>query len=231
MLAKRISQLSDGEVSCLGTTRIKNLDEANRINVRDAIERFEKAPRGSLLLCRAFYNQSTRRGEQELVIAERAGFVVWKDRSIVSFYCNELVGTPKLNMRREAPHPIRCLHGMVKTRRWKEEESMNATIVEISSIIMAYSWFMNGVDRFDQLRSSHTTARKEARTPMSVFTFLLDASILNGYTLHRYIAPEFRETILLLREFKRCVGEIFLAPFLAMRQERVTVRPQSEQRH
>lgn len=61
---------------------------------------------------------------------------------------------------------------------------MHATVIEVPAIVMSYNLFMNGVDRFDQLRSSHSIARREKRVPMSVFTFLLDPSIVNAFALY-----------------------------------------------
>lgn len=63
---------------------------------------------------------------------------------------------------------------------------------------------------------------------MSILTILLDSSVLNGYDLHRSIAPDCHEKILQLREFKRHVAEAFVAPSFIRRQERITVRPLSE---
>lgn len=79
---------------------------------------------------------------------------------------------------------------------------------------MAYNLFMSGDDRFDQLRAAHVTERKERRVPMSILTFLLDASIINGYALYKSIAGD-TQTVMPLRVFKRRVCEAIVASQLA----------------
>lgn len=88
VLAEQIRQVSNGEVSGLGNTRITNFDVPNKVHVRDTIRRLGKASRDSWFLCRAFHNRLIRQVEQEVVVAERLGFIVWKNRSFVTFYCN-----------------------------------------------------------------------------------------------------------------------------------------------
>lgn len=52
---------------------------------------------------------------------------------------------------------IQCLVGIW---RWQRNEKMNATIVKVPAIFLAYNLFMNGVDRYDQLQAGNSTAQK-----------------------------------------------------------------------
>lgn len=91
-------------------------------------------------------------------------------------------------------------------------ESMYPSIIEVPSIVLAYNMLMNGVYRFDQLRASHETERKEMRVTMSILTFLLDAIIINEYALYRTIPVEEGEGRFSLREFKRQIAESLVRP-------------------
>lgn len=71
---------------------------------------------------------------------------------------------------------------------------------------------MNGVDRFDQLRAAHATERKEMLVPMSIFTFLLDASIINAYALYITMPADDGVGEVTLREFKRQIAESLVRP-------------------
>lgn len=62
-------------------------------------------------------------------------------------------------------------------------ESMHPTTLELPSLVMAYRIFLNGVDRFDQMRASHGPERKEGRVPMYIFKFLHKASVINAHEL------------------------------------------------
>lgn len=82
---------------------------------------------------------------------------------------------------------------------------------------------MNGVDRVDQLRYTNPTRRKEMRLSMSLFTWLLDLSIINSFALMKHIQkkPKAPQT---LREFKRRVCESLAAAQCATRKEKMLSR-------
>lgn len=111
-------------------------------------------------------------------MVDNDGYVVWKDRKVVVFYCNDLDGTPSAPVIAPCDHLIKYLYGLTNIRRWMETESMHATVLEVPAILLAYNIFMNGVDRFDQLRSSHCIERRKSRVPMSIFAIVLDESIV-----------------------------------------------------
>lgn len=55
---------------------------------------------------------------------------------------------------------------------------------------------MNGVDKFDQTRSTVPCVRKEIRLEMSIFTAILDWSIMNAFAVYKALdlEKEFPET-------------------------------------
>ena len=72
---------------------------------------------------------------------------------------------------------------------------------------------MNGVDRFDQYRSTNAIERREKRVTMTIFTFLLDAALLNAYAIQGIIDPEGKKDF---REFKRIVAQMLVQKHLDM---------------
>jgi len=76
---------------------------------------------------------------------------------------------------------------------------------------------MNSVDRFDQMGSTNISARQEKRVPMSIFTFLLDASIHNAFAVLKEIDPE---KALDMKEFKRTVAAQLVAEILKSKKRK-----------
>lgn len=116
---------------------------------------------------------------------EKCGYVVWKDRSTVEFYCNGLASTLMALVMKLCPNYFQCAHDMAKIRRWLGHESMHLSLVEVPPILTAYNLFMNGIDCFDQLRASNSTEQNEMHVTVHVFTFWLDASVINAYAVYR----------------------------------------------
>lgn len=51
---------------------------------------------------------------------------------------------------------------------------MKPALVEVPSLVLAYTKFINGVERFYQLRTLHATERVEERVSMPIFTLPLE---------------------------------------------------------
>ena len=62
---------------------------------------------------------------------------------------------------------------------------MKKTRFEVPTTIVAYTTYMSGVDRADQMRMINPSQRKEKRLYMNVFTYILDLAIGNVYTLFK----------------------------------------------
>lgn len=107
---------------------------------------------------------------------------------------------------------------------------MNATIVKVSAIVFALNLFMNGVDRYNQMRAGNSTARRERRVPMSLFIFSLDASVMEGYALYRSLmdmedVQRSGCAMTSLREFKVHIREACVAPYVAVQQKQMIISP------
>lgn len=106
---------------------------------------------------------------------------------------------------------------MEKVWRWLILESMNPSLVKALSIDMVYNWFMNGVDRFDELRAAQSTEWKEMQVTMLVFTFLFDASIINAYAV--YMTMNSSKQVLSLRELKPQIVEELVGQYVFERSQ------------
>ena len=89
---------------------------------------------------------------------------------------------------------------------------MSKSIFNVPAPIVVYNLFMNGVDRFDQLRSTNPCQRKEMRVTMTMFTYLIDAAIQNAFTIHSMIDTE--QSFDCLREFKRSLSMDLVGPWV-----------------
>lgn len=166
-LEEQIRKLTEDGARILGTVLLNNLDLINRVNVRQAVEVLKDAPRRNWYLCRTYLSiapTTRRRGvpRSEVTsakVAENCGFIVWTDRNIVTFYGNELAKEPQDHVCPRDFHLIMGMHGIVEINRWQGNEAPHPAIIKTPSIVHAYNLFMNGADRFDQLRASHSTMR------------------------------------------------------------------------
>lgn len=80
---------------------------------------------------------------------------------------------------------------------WIGNESMTRTTLQDPAFIAGYNLFINSVDIFDQFRSIHCTRRRENILSVSMFPYLLDASIQNEFTLLKniFVTEEFQFTV------------------------------------
>ena len=96
------------------------------------------------------------------IVAEKAGYIVWKDKKIVIRYTNDLASSPSVPIldgsEREAQLAV---HGLSELTRWTGKEIFHRTTFSVPSHIVAYNLFMNSVDRMDQKRSALPCKRKE----------------------------------------------------------------------
>ncbi len=218
VLARQLKILSDEDIRIIGTVRFNNVDAVNRPHLKEALSQISTKPRGSWLLVQSF-DKPTKEGEEPCV-AKKAGYIVFKDRNVVTFYTNDLADTPTSPIQEQNEETVRCVHGLAPMKRWMGNETFHRTELQVPAIIVAYNLFMNAVDRFDQMRSTNITARREKRVPMSIFTFLLDASIHNAFALLKEVDPEKANSMKDMKEFKRQVAEQLVASFSRSKKKR-----------
>jgi len=173
-----------------------NLDSENRNNIREGISFLAEKDRYTFCIVqakwtddhRATQNKRRRRANQQPqggTIVANAGFVIWKDKKDVTFFTNDLTGTPSaLLLSGESAEAKRLVRGMLPVRRWVGDENLSRSTVNVPSIVAAYNSFMNSVDRMDQLRASSPTRRRESRVYMSLLSWIMDISINNGLALY-----------------------------------------------
>lgn len=118
------------------------------------------------------------------------------------FYSSKSYDTQEHDVLEATERSKRCIHSMIGIQQWQGDEALHQTLIKVPSLFMAYNLFMNGMDWFDQLRAPHVTEQKKRRVPMSILTFILEASIINGYALFKSIADD-TQTVMPLRGFKR----------------------------
>ena len=88
-------------------------------------------------------------------VADKCGYIVWKDRKEVVFYTNNLIDTPTKDFLHSAKETdseeaIRCVGGLEYVERW-DEECRNIRKLFLCPVFIAlYNLFMNGVDCVDQ---------------------------------------------------------------------------------
>ena len=92
------------------------------------------------------------------------------------------------------------MHGLVDIQCWLGSESFRRTTLKAPAIVVAYNYFMNGVDRMDQQRAVNTTKWKEQHVGMSIFTWVIDMACHNAYVLLKKLLPSLNIS---LREYKR----------------------------
>ena len=81
---------------------------------------------------------------------------------------------------------------------------MHLSVFMVPDLTLAYNFFINRVDRFDQLRSKNASTGKEKRVPMSIFTFMLDETMHNGFFIGKNLIPTAHNFYIISKvQFKR----------------------------
>lgn len=109
--ARELWNPTNGEVRTLGTVWKDNLDAVYRQALKAALHELEHTQRGDGGLCQALYapsksftpshcrhssfpNMQGGVSDPTPVVADRTGYIVWKDGSTVDIYCNALAESP-----------------------------------------------------------------------------------------------------------------------------------------
>lgn len=97
------------------------------------------------------------------------------------FYTNVLAETPSMEGNLAFEHTIECLHDLESLYRWTKAESVHHTEIGVPAVFAGYNFMINDAERFDQMRSTNRTRRKEVTVPMSLLPFALETSISNAF--------------------------------------------------
>lgn len=96
-----------------------------------------------------------------------AGFIIWNDSKIVTYFSNDMNGTPREDIIIGSLDSNRkYVHGLASIKRWNGLEILHRATVHVPAVIVVYNIFMNYVDRMDQIRSASPTRRKVRRLYM-----------------------------------------------------------------
>jgi hypothetical protein len=168
-IGKALNAFTDGESRVIGTVKFTNVDATNRHYLSKAIELMKDASRGTWMLVHAFnknpeydrlHNQHS--SQQKRLsnnntrvafvppldsIAEKAGYIVFKDSKVVIFYTNDLMENPPEPMLQGTDdRAVQCVGGLA---HWTGVENLHRTDFLVATPIVAYNMFMNGVDCMD----------------------------------------------------------------------------------
>jgi hypothetical protein len=150
-------------------------------------------------------NQRTQFVAPTELVAENAGYIVWKDSRLVVFDTNNLASTPSRPiLDGTSDEAILCVRGLAAVKRWTGNETMHQTTFKVPAFIVAYNVYMNSIHRMDQKHATNPTKRKEQRLHMSLFTYFLDMAALQAFSVFQCICP--LESIY-FAEFKRSLCE------------------------
>ena len=118
-------------------------------------------------------------------VQRNCGYIIFKDKIKypVTFYTNDFADTPIKRIDGPSDHTIKCVRGLLVLKRWTQESITKIQKFLFPTFIVAYNHLMNGVDKFDQVRTTNACVRKEMRVSMSIFGFILDSCIQNSYSI------------------------------------------------
>ena len=94
----------------IGTVRLNLVDGDNRVNIKEAQGKLKDSERGHWALCEVY--------NAEKVVAQNCGYIVFKDKNIVTFYTNALADTPNRAVDCASEHAVKCVHGLEIIKRW-----------------------------------------------------------------------------------------------------------------
>jgi hypothetical protein len=196
VLAKAAQALSQGNVLSLGTVKLTNQSKENQDQIKKGTRLLETAPKGTWVLLQVFekvpgHGTGANRIPASIQVQEKAGFICFKDRGSVVFYCNDLAYTPPSDVNyADDPVTIDCVRGLAPLPRWTGTEIIRRSVIMVPAPIVAYINFMNAVDKVDQVRSSTALLRRERRVSMSLFSWVLDAAIINTFAVVQILDPD-----------------------------------------
>lgn len=211
-LSRMVKVMSDGEIRTLGTCRLSYVGIPNRKNLEHGISILKKDKRGSWLLVADYayhhdhfklkkkhdaeMNKRPKNKRTKFVppigdIIPNAGFIIYMDKQPVIIHTNDLKFTMKTTfMYSDNQLTIDCVHGLVPLRRWTKSRNMFREEFLAPALFVAYNIFMNGVDRMDQIRVVNPSRRREKKLVMTIFTWALDLSCNNAYSVYKSMHPK-----------------------------------------
>lgn len=191
----------------LGTVRLNNVYVINRSIIRRLLNCWNQPLEIVSIYVRLSRNLLKKHTLTWLTLltvlyAIFSSYIVWKYKIVVTFYTNKLVTAPNNRTEEPSEHTRSCVDGLCKLKCWTGSEAMHKTEFDVPAVVDAYNFFMNVVDKFNQMGSTSLSSICEKRVTMSIFDFLFDASFHNAYAVMK--APRTDGQIFSdFREFRR----------------------------
>ena len=144
------------------------------------------------------------------------GYLAFKDSKPVLFYSSDFDKsfdvTDYFHVDKTQPIPESVevvVHSLAKIHRWTDRSYGARSVFEVAAPILGYNKYMNGVDRMDQYRSNNMLSRRDCRLSISLFGFVVDMAIYNGFAVYKHLRTLGDNTkvmeSLVFPEFKRKV--------------------------
>lgn len=144
-----------------------------------------------------------------ILVVVNCSYIVLNALIIVVLYFNDLDETPTARFMVRVQSRINlCMDWRTLEYGWERSQC----IVEAPELFLAYNMFMNGVDRFYQLRASNEIERRYKGIPIPIFTLLMDARIINAYALYRSLLIGNGDEGVIIRELKWKIAESLVHP-------------------
>lgn len=102
------------------------------------------------------------------------------------------------------------MRGLSPLKRWTGSETLNCSTFQVPAIIVAYNLYMNSVDRADRKWSTNPTRRGGKYLHMSMFTYVLDLSVLQAHNVLQTIKSDDNVSLV---QFKRSLCEALVNPY------------------
>lgn len=168
--------VTQGEDKILSTIKLSNVNNEDNPYVKKMLTIALK-----LGQCSCFLLQVTLSG----CVQRNCGYIIFKDKSKypVNFYTNDLYDTPIKRIDGPSDNTIKCVRGLLVLKRWTQESITKSQKFLVPTFIVAYNHLMNGVDKFDRVRTTNSCVRKEIIVYMYIFGFTLDSCIQNAYSI------------------------------------------------
>lgn len=115
-----------------------------------------------------------------------------------------------------------CMNDVVNILQWLGGEILFFSELHVPPLVVAYNLCTNETDRFDQYRST-LAMRREWRFSMSLFKFILNASLINGRAVLSAVSSH-DATISDLEDFKIYVSNQLAAAYVSNRNVPWTIR-------
>ena len=122
------------------------------------------------------------------------GYLGFKDSKTVLFYTSDFDKSFEVNdyfhvdTTKPLPDAVEAVvRFLAKIHRWTDASFGARSMFEVAAPIVGYNKYMNGVDRLDHNRSNNMLSRRACRLSISLFGFVIDMAIYNGFAVYKHL--------------------------------------------